>query len=95
MRTTAVRQGDRYVINGYKRSSRTPRALTSCNSWPPPIRRKARAAALTVFLVDNGHARRLHCRQTVHMMGDVTYEIALDNVEVPVENRIGNEGATA
>jgi acyl-CoA dehydrogenase len=30
--------------------------------------------------------------QTVHMMGDVTYEIALDDVRVPVENRIGNEG---
>ena len=26
------------------------------------------------------------------MMGDVTYEIALDDVKVPVENRIGNEG---
>ena len=25
-------------------------------------------------------------------MGDVTYEIAFDNVKVPVENRIGNEG---
>ena len=30
--------------------------------------------------------------QTVHMMGDVTYEIALDDVKVPVDNRIGNEG---
>jgi acyl-CoA dehydrogenase len=30
--------------------------------------------------------------QTVHMMGDVTYEIALDNVKVPVTNRIGDEG---
>ena len=31
-------------------------------------------------------------RENHHMMGDVTYEIALDDVKVPVENLVGEEG---
>jgi acyl-CoA dehydrogenase len=47
---------------------------------------------LTVFLVDMDSPGVSIAGKTVHMMGDVSYEIALDDVKVPVENRIGNEG---
>jgi acyl-CoA dehydrogenase len=45
-----------------------------------------------VFLVDMNSPGVSIAGKTVHMMGDVTYEIALDDVRVPVENRIGHEG---
>ena len=31
-------------------------------------------------------------RETRHMMGDVTYEIALEDVKVPIEHLVGEEG---
>jgi acyl-CoA dehydrogenase len=54
--------------------------------------KKGSRGGLTVFLVDMDTPGVSIAGNTVHMMGDVTYEIALDDVKVPEENRIGNEG---
>ena len=46
MRTTAVRKGDHYVINGYKRwITNAARPPTSSSSSPPPTAARAAAAA--------------------------------------------------
>ena len=45
MRTTAVRDGDHYVINGYKRLITMPRMPTSSSSSPRPTAARAAAAA--------------------------------------------------
>jgi acyl-CoA dehydrogenase len=92
MRTTAVRQGDRYVINGYKRFISHAKGADFLQLVAATDQKKGSRGGLTVFLVDMDTPGVSIAGQTVHMMGDVTYEIALDNVEVPVENRIGNEG---
>ncbi|MPZ57258.1 MAG: acyl-CoA dehydrogenase [Rhizobiales bacterium] len=92
MRTTAVRQGDRYVINGYKRFIAHAKDADFLQLVAATDPKKGSRGGLTVFLVDMDTPGVSIAGQTVHMMGDVTYEIALDNVEVPVENRIGNEG---
>ena len=73
-------------------SSRTPRAQISSNWSRPPIPKRDRAAGLSVFLVEMNWPGVSIVRETVHMMGDVTYEIALDDVKVPVENLVGKEG---
>ena len=93
MRTTAVWQ--RRPLRDQRHQAfylLMPRVRISCSPWPPPTRRKASRGGLTVFLVDMDTPGVAIAGQTVHMMGDVTYEIALDNVGVPAENRIGNEG---
>ena len=92
MRTTAVRQGDRYVINGTKRFIAHAKGADFLQLVAATDPKKGSRGGLTVFLVDMDTPGVSIAGQTVHMMGDVTYEIALDNVEVPVENRIGNEG---
>ena len=93
MRTTAVRRGRSLPAStATSDSSRTPRAPTFCSWWPSTDPKKGSRGGLTVFLVDMDTPGVSIAGQTVHMMGDVTYEIALDNVKVPVENRIGNEG---
>jgi len=92
MRTTAVRKGDRYVINGYKRFIAHAKNADFLQLVAATDLKKGSRGGLTVFLVDMNTAGVSIAGQTAHMMGDVTYDIALDNVEVPVENRIGNEG---
>jgi acyl-CoA dehydrogenase len=92
MRTTAVRQGDRYVINGYKRYIAHAKGADFLQLVAATDPKKGSRGGLTVFLVDMDTPGVSLAGRTEHMMGDVTYEIALDNVEVPVENRIGEEG---
>jgi acyl-CoA dehydrogenase len=92
MRTTAVRDGDHYVINGYKRFIAHAKGADFLQLVAATDPKKGSRGGLTVFLVDMDTPGVSIAGQTVHMMGDVTYEIALDDVRVPVENRIGNEG---
>jgi len=92
MRTTAVRKGDHYVINGYKRFIAHAKGADFLQLVAATDPKKGSRGGLTVFLVDMETPGVSIAGQTVHMMGDVTYEIALDDVMVPVENRIGNEG---
>ena len=92
MRTTAVREGDHYRINGYKRYIAHAKGADFLQLVASTDPKKGSRGGLTVFLVDMGTPGVSIAGKTVHMMGDVTYEIALDDVKVPVENRIGNEG---
>jgi len=92
MRTTAVRQGDRYVINGTKRFISHAKGADFLQLVAATDPKKGSRGGLTVFLVDMDTPGVSIAGRTVHMMGDVTYEVMLENVEVPVENRIGNEG---
>jgi acyl-CoA dehydrogenase len=92
MRTTAVRQGDHYRINGYKRFIAHAKGADFLQLVAATDPKKGSRGGLTVFLVDMDASGVSIAGKTVHMMGDVTYEIAFDDVKVPVENRIGNEG---
>jgi acyl-CoA dehydrogenase len=92
MRTTAVRSGDHYVINGYKRFIAHAKGADFLQLVAATDRSKGSRGGLTGFLVDMDAPGVSIAGRTVHMMGDITYEIALDDVRVPVENRIGNEG---
>jgi len=92
MRTTAVREGDYYRINGYKRFIAHAKGADFLQLVAATDPKKGSRGGLTVFLVDMDTPGVSIAGKTVHMMGDVTYEIALDDVKVPVENRIGNEG---
>jgi acyl-CoA dehydrogenase len=92
MRTTAVRDGNHYRINGYKRFIAHAKGADFLQLVAATDPKKGSRGGLTVFLVDMDTPGVSIAGKTVHMMGDVTYEIALDDVMVPVENRIGNEG---
>jgi acyl-CoA dehydrogenase len=92
MRTTAVRDGDTYVINGYKRWITNAGDADFLQLVAATDRAKGSRGGLSMFLVDTDTPGVSIPRRTVTMMGDVTYEIALDNVVVPAEQMIGAEG---
>src|SRR5437763_2019079 len=92
MKTRAIRQGDHYVINGYKRFISHVKGADFLQLVAATDPEKGSRGGLSVFLVYMDLPGVSVTRETVHMMGDVTYEIALDNVKVPVENLVGEEG---
>jgi acyl-CoA dehydrogenase len=92
MRTTAVRDGDHYRINGYKRFIAHAKQADFLQLVAATDPSKGSRGGLTVFLLDMDTPGVSIAGETVHMMGDVTYEIAFDDAKVPVDNRIGNEG---
>ena len=92
MRTTAVRKGDHYVINGYKRWITNADTSDFLQLVAATDRAKGSRGGLSIFLVDTSTPGVKIVRKTHTMMGDAPCEIALDDVKVPVENLIGREG---
>jgi acyl-CoA dehydrogenase len=92
MRTVAVRKGDTYVINGYKRWITGAASADFLQLVAATDRSKGSRGGLSMFLVDTDTPGVQIVGKTPTMMGDEPYEIALDNVVVPAENMIGGEG---
>src|ERR1700726_3744674 len=92
MRTTAVRKGDRYVINGYKRWITNAGTADFFQLVAATDRSKGSRGGLSMFLVDAKTPGIPLVRKTPTMMGDEPCEIAFDDVRVPAGNRIGEEG---
>ena len=92
MRTTAVRQGDHYVINGTKRWITNADSADFFQLVAATDRAKGSRGGLSMFLIDADTPGVKILGHTQTMMGDAPCEIALDNVIVPVENLIGKEG---
>jgi acyl-CoA dehydrogenase len=97
LRTTAVRDGDAYVVSGQKiwtsRAEHSDLMLLLARTAP---RKQAasRTAGLSVFLVDMREAKGhgLTIRPIRTMMNHATTEVFFENMRVPAENLIGNEG---
>jgi acyl-CoA dehydrogenase len=97
IRTTAVKQGDRYVVNGQKvwtsRAEHSDLMLLLARTTPRDQVKK-RTDGLSVFLVDMKAAlgRGLTIRPIRTMINHATTEVFFDNLEVPAENLVGEEG---
>lgn len=92
MKTRAVRNGDHYIINGYKRFISHAKGADFIQLVACTDPEKGSRGGLSVFLVDMDTPGVAIVRENKHMMGDVTYEISLDDVKVPVQNLVGEEG---
>jgi acyl-CoA dehydrogenase len=94
--TTAVRKGDRYLINGQKifisRVLQSDLMLLLARTTPyEELKDKTRG--LSVFIVDiKANKGKLDVKPLDLMINHHTNALFFDNVEVPVENLIGEEG---
>jgi alkylation response protein AidB-like acyl-CoA dehydrogenase len=95
--TTAVRRGDRYVVNGQKvwtsRAEHSDLMLLLARTTPRD-QAAGRTAGLSVFLVDLREVRgtSVAIRPIRTMINHATTEVFFENLEVPAENLIGEEG---
>ncbi len=92
MRTTAVRDGDVYVINGTKRFITGADEADFAQVFAATDRDKGSRGGISGFLVDMDTPGVKLLRAQEMMIDDRPWEIALEDVRVPVENRIGEEG---
>jgi alkylation response protein AidB-like acyl-CoA dehydrogenase len=97
IKTVAVREGDFYVVNGQKvwtsRAEHSDLMLLLARTTPKDQVAK-RTDGLSVFIVDMRAALNngLTIRPIRTMMNHSTTEVFFDNLRVPAENLIGQEG---
>ena len=97
LKTTAVRRGDHYVVNGQKVwTSRVQHSdLMLLLARTTPIEQvKKRSEGLSVFLLDlrNAVGNGLTVRPIRNMMNHESNEVFFDDLKVPAGNLIGEEG---
>jgi acyl-CoA dehydrogenase len=97
IKTTAVRKGDRYVINGQKVwISRIQHSdlmiLLARTTSAADVQKKSEG--MSIFIVDLREAagKGLTVRPILNMVNHETNELFFDNLEIPAANLIGEEG---
>ena len=96
IKTFARRDGDHYIVNGQKiwtsRSEHSDLMLLLARTAPKDESR--RTEGMSVFILDMGEAKRagLSIRPIRTMMNHATTEVFFEDVRVPAENLIGEEG---
>lgn len=97
IKTTAVRKGDRYVINGQKvwisRVQHSDLMILLARTTPlDEVKRKSEG--MSIFMVDLHHAveNGMTVKPIANMVNHETNELFFDDLEIPAENLIGEEG---
>ena len=97
IKTTAVRQGERYVVNGQKvwisRVQHSDLMILLARTTPLAEVKK-KSEGMSIFIVDLRDAvgRGLTVKPIRNMVNHETNELFFDNLEIPSENLIGEEG---
>jgi acyl-CoA dehydrogenase len=95
LKTTAVRKGDRYVVNGRKmfisRAMQSDLMLLLARTASVE-QVKRRTDGLSVFLIDIRGLKGLEIRPLRMMMNHSTNALFFDDVEIPAESLVGEEG---
>jgi len=94
--TTADRQGDKYIVNGQKiwtsRANYSDLMLLLARTTPKDKVSK-KTDGLSLFILDMQDQKdKITIRNIETMINHATTEVFFENVEVPIENLIGEEG---
>jgi acyl-CoA dehydrogenase len=96
-RTTAIRTGNRYVVNGQKvwisRIQHSDLMLLFARTTPLPEVKK-KTEGMSIFLVDlrGAEQKGMTVRPIRNMVNHETNEVFFEDFDVPAENLIGQEG---
>ncbi len=97
LKTTAIKKGDKYIINGQKvwisRVQHSDLMILLARTTPlKDVKRKS--DGLSVFIVDLHKAidNGMQFKPIRNMVNHVTNELFFDNLEIPADNLIGTEG---
>ncbi|MBT9460382.1 MAG: acyl-CoA/acyl-ACP dehydrogenase [Rugosibacter sp.] len=97
LKTTAVKKGDRYVVNGQKvwisRIQHSDLMILLARTTPAAEVKK-KSEGMSIFIVDLKEAigKGMTVRPIRNMVNHETNEVFFDNLEIPAENLIGEEG---
>ncbi len=97
IKTTAVKRGDRYVINGQKvwisRVQHSDLMILLARTTPLDEVKK-KSEGMSIFIVDlrDATGNGMTVRPIANMVNHETNELFFDNLEIPAQNLIGEEG---
>jgi acyl-CoA dehydrogenase len=93
IKTVAVKKGDRYVVNGQKVwTSRLQHSeLMILLARTSAFDAQKKSAGMSIFLVDT-KSKGIEVRPIRNMVNHETNQLFIDNLEIPIENLIGEEG---
>ncbi len=97
IKTTAVKKGDRYVVNGQKvwisRTQHSEWMILLARTTPLADVTK-KSEGMSIFMVDLRQAETsgMTVRAIANMVNHETHELFFENLEIPEENLIGVEG---
>jgi len=97
IKTTAIKKGDKYVVNGQKvwisRVQHSDLMILLARTTPLAEVKK-KSEGLSIFLVDINDAMQngMTVQPILNMVNHETNELFFDNLELPEENLIGEEG---
>ena len=94
IKTFAVKKGDRYVVNGQKVwTSRLQHSelMILLTRTTPADQVSRKADGMSIFLVET-KSKGLEARKIRNMVNHETNQLFIDNLEIPADNLIGEEG---
>ena len=97
IKTTAVKKGDRYVINGQKvwisRIQHSDLMILLARTTPlDQVTKKSEGMSIFIVNLHDAIGHGLTVRPILNMVNHETNELFFDNLEIPAENLIGEEG---
>lgn len=97
IKTTAVKKGDRYVINGQKvwisRIQHSDLMILLARTTPlDQVKKKSEGMSIFIVDIKEAMAKGMSVRPILNMVNHETNELFFDNLEIPAENLIGEEG---
>jgi acyl-CoA dehydrogenase len=97
LKTVAVKKGDRYVVNGQKvfisRMNHTDLMILLARTTPVnEVKRKADGMSIFIVNVREAIEKGLTITPIRNMVNQDTNQLFFDNLEIPAENLLGEEG---
>ena len=97
LKTTAVKKGDRYVVNGQKvwisRLQHSELMILLARTTPiDQVKKKSEGMSIFMVHLDQAVGKGMEMRLIPNMVNHETNQVFFDNLEIPEENLIGKEG---
>ena len=97
IKTTAVKKGDKYVVNGQKvwisRVQHSDLMILLARTTPlAEVKKKSEGMSIFIVNLRDSIGKGLTVKPILNMVNHETNELFFDNLEIPAENLIGEEG---
>ena len=97
LKTTAVKKGDRYIVNGQKvwisRIQHSDLMILLARTTPlADVTKKTEGMSIFIVNLKDAIGHGMTVRPIANMVNHETNEVFFDNLEIPAENLIGEEG---
>ena len=97
LKTTAVKKGDRYLVNGQKvwisRIQHSDLMILLARTTPlADVKKKSEGMSIFIVNLKEALQRGMAIQPIANMVNHETNEVFFDNLEIPADNLIGQEG---